>query len=136
MQQHAKSQSVDAQIKEALKSFTQLRLVLLFGSVASGNATAESDLDIAVSANCPLSAEERISLINALANVSGRPVDLIDLRVAGEPLMGQILRHGRRILGSDTIYAELVSRHLIDQADFMPYRTRLLAERRMAWIGK
>jgi hypothetical protein len=56
--------------------------------------------------------------------------------VVSEPLLGQIVRHGRRIVGSDTMYGELISRHLFEQADFMPYRTRLLAERRMAWIGK
>ena len=62
-------------------------------------------------------------------------VDLIDLSVVGEPLLGQIVRHGRRVLGSDTIYGELISKHLFEQADFMPYQARILAERRMAWIG-
>ena len=136
MQKHAMPERIDTQIAEALKGFPQLRLVVLFGSVAAGTATAESDLDVAVAADHPLTVEERISLINALAERFGRPVDLIDLSVASEPLLGQILRHGRRILGSDTLYGELISRHVFEQADFMPYRTRLLAERRMAWIGK
>jgi len=111
-------------------------LAVLFGSVASGRPHAESDLDIAVAADHTLTVEERISLINALAERIGRPVDLIDLSVAAGPLLGQILRHGRRILGSDTLYGGLISRHVFEQTDFMPYRTRLLAERRMAWIGK
>lgn len=131
----AVQQVIDSQIKQALLVFPQLRLVMLFGSVATGVARAESDLDIAVAADHPLSVEEKISLINALAVSMGRPVDLIDLRVATEPLLGQILRHGRRILGSDTLYGDLISRHLFEQADFMPYRARLLAERRMEWIG-
>ena len=131
----AVQQVIDSQIKQALLVFPQLRLVMLFGSVATGVARAESDLDIAVAADHPLSVEEKISLINALAVSMGRPVDLIDLRAATEPLLGQILRHGRRILGSDTLYGDLISRHLFEQADFMPYRARLLAERRMAWIG-
>ena len=131
----AVQQVIDSQIKQALLVFPQLRLVMLFGSVATGVARAESDLDIAVAADHPLSVEEKISLINALAVSMGRPVDLIDLRAATEPLLGQILRHGRRILGSDTLYDDLISRHLFEQADFMPYRARLLAERRMAWIG-
>jgi hypothetical protein len=96
----------------------------------------DSDLDIAVAANQALTADERIALISALADCTGRPVDLIDLKGVSEPLLGQIVRYGRRILGSDTLYGELISRHLFEQADFMPYRTRLLAERRMAWIGK
>lgn len=130
------SLQIDVQLREIFTRFPNVSLAVLFGSVATGLPRAESDLDIAVAADHPLTVEERISLINALAERIGRPVDLIDLSVASEPLLGQILRHGRRIFGSDTLYGELISRHVFEQADFMPYRTRLLAERRMAWIGK
>lgn len=127
---------IDAQLREVLVRFPKVVLTVLFGSVASGSPRADSDLDIAVAMDHPMTVEERISLISALAERFGRPVDLIDLSVVSEPLLGQIVRHGRRILGSDTLYGGLISRHLFEQADFMPYRTRLLAERRMAWIGK
>jgi hypothetical protein len=46
------------------------------------------------------------------------------------------VRHGRRLLGSDSAYGQLISRHLIEQSDFMPYRSRVLAERRAAWTAK
>ena len=128
--------AIDAQIEEALQSFTQLKLAILFGSIASGRQRQDSDLDIAVASQQPLTEQEKIEMIGALAACTGRPVDLVDLKVAAEPLLGQILRHGRRIMGSDTQYGELISRHLFEQADFMPYRTRLLAERRLAWTGK
>ena len=59
---------------------------------------------------------EKITLISALAETTGRPVDLVDLQSVGEPLLGQILRHGKRLLGSDTQYANLIRRHLFDQA--------------------
>lgn len=129
-------QTIDAQLKDTLTSFPKIILAVLFGSVALGRQRADSDLDIAVSAKQALTAHEKIALISALAELTGRPIDLIDLKVVSEPLLGQIVRHGRRILGSDTLYGELISRHLLEQADFMPYRSRLLAERRMAWIGK
>jgi predicted nucleotidyltransferase len=129
-------QTIDAQLKEVLTHFPKISFAMLFGSVAAGRQRAESDLDIAVAAEHALTADEKIALINALAASSGRPVDVIDLKVVSEPLLGQILRHGRRLLGNDTFYGELISRHLFEQADFMPYRTRLLAERRKAWIGK
>jgi hypothetical protein len=83
-----------------------------------------------------LSANEKIELIAALAQQVGRPIDLVDLYAAPEPLLGQVLCHGRRILGTDVTFATLLSRHLIDQADFAPIQNRILAERRMAWIGK
>ncbi len=109
---------------------------ILFGSLATGRARAGSDLDLAVDAGRCLAAAEKMALISALAGRIGRPVDLVDMHAIGEPLLGQILRHGRRILGSDTHYANLVRRHLFDQADYLPYRNRILAERRQAWIGK
>ncbi len=126
-----------ADLQEVLARFPMLEMALVFGSVAQGRARMDSDLDIAVSAGQRvLTLDERRALIEALAERTGRPVDLIDLQVVGEPLLGQILRHGQRLLGSDGAYAHLLSRHLFEQADFMPYRTRLLAERRTAWIGR
>lgn len=130
------SQTIDAHLKEVLSHFPSIALAVIFGSVAEGRQRADSDLDIAVASTYPLVADEKIALIGAIAERIGRPVDLVDLKVISEPLLGQIVRHGRRILGSDTLYGELISRHLFEQADFMPYRTRVLAERRMAWIGK
>ncbi|NNM79947.1 MAG: nucleotidyltransferase domain-containing protein [Gallionella sp.] len=127
---------IDLLLGDVLKQFPQISLAVLFGSVALGRQRPESDLDLAVAANRPLAADERIAIIGALTECTGRPIDLIDLHRVPEPLLGQIVRHGRRILGSDTLYGELISRHLFEQADFMPYRTRVLAERRMAWIGK
>lgn len=130
------SHSIDLLLKETLEQFPQVSLAMLFGSAASGRQQPNSDLDIAVATDRPLTANERIAIISALAERTGRPVDLVDLNGVAEPLLGQVVRHGRRILGSDALYGELINRHLIEQADFMPYRTRLLAERRLAWIGK
>ena len=104
--------------------------------MASDQERFDSDLDLAVDAGRRLTVSEKMTLIGDLALEIGRPVDLVDLRSVGEPLLGQILRHGKRLLGSDAHYAALISRHLFDQADFVPYRNRILAERRRAWIGK
>jgi predicted nucleotidyltransferase len=129
-------QPIDQLIKEVLTQFPQICFVIVFGSVAFERQQPESDLDIAIAANHPLSANVKMAIISALAERIGRPIDLIDLSVAGEPLLGQVVCHGRRILGSDTQYGELIRRHLFEKADFMPYRNRILAERRQAWIGK
>ena len=127
---------VDALLKGVLAQFPTLVLALVFGSVAQGRARADSDLDIAVAADKSLTAVQKMDIIAALAEQTGRPVDLIDLNGVAEPLLGQILRHGRRLLGSDGAYGSLLSKHLFEQADFMPYRNRVLAERRASWIGK
>ncbi len=123
-------------MREVLAGFPVLILALVFGSVAKGLQRIDSDLDIAVVAKQALTVDEKIVIISALAEKTGRPVDLVDLKVVGEPLLGQIVQHGRRLLGSDGEYGRLISRHLFEQADFMPYRNRILAERRAEWIGK
>lgn len=111
-----------------------IELVILFGSLAQGTARPDSDLDIAVMYRQPLTQEQRIELIEQLALQFGRPVDLIDLRHAGEPLLGQIFK-GKRVLGSNETYAQCLTRHLIDTADFLPLQQRILKERRERWTN-
>jgi predicted nucleotidyltransferase len=112
-------------LKDVLTQFPALVLALVFGSVAQGRERADSELDIAVAARQPLTPVERMNIIAALAEQTGRPVDLIDLYGVAEPLLGQIVRHGRRLLASDGAYGNLISKHLFEQADFMPYRNRV-----------
>src|SRR3990170_951297 len=126
---------IDDEIRRILVANGRIVLAVLFGSMAGPGARSDSDVDIGVAADRVLSAGEKLALIGRLAERLGRPIDLIDLRAAGEPLLGEIIRHGRRVLGTDTAYANLIRQHLFDQADFLPYRTRILEERRRAWIG-
>lgn len=128
--------SIDATLKDVLAHFPAVKLALLFGSVAQGRARADSDLDLAVAAKQALNAVEKMDIMAALAERTGRTIDLIDLKVVGEPLLGQIVQHGRRLIGTDAAYGALISKHLFEQADFMPYVSRILAERREAWIAK
>lgn len=123
-------------VKKVLERFDTIDLAIVFESVAKNKASAESDLDIAISAQTPLSVEMKIKLISALAEAAGRPIDLVDLKEVGEPLLGQIVQYGQMIIGSPTQKAALLSKHLIDSADFSPYQTRILAERRNSWINK
>ncbi|MCI0507617.1 MAG: nucleotidyltransferase domain-containing protein [Gammaproteobacteria bacterium] len=123
-------------IKQVLAGHPDVRLAIVFGSVAAGKERYDSDLDLAVDTCKQMTVNKKMDLIAELALATGRPVDLADLQTAGEPLLGQILRHGKRILGEDTHYAALISRRLVNQADFVPYRNRILTERRRAWLGK
>jgi len=123
-----------AAIAAYLAAQDDLRLGIVFGSVARQRATARSDLDLAVLADRPLAAERRMALIGELARLTGRAVDLVDLATAGIPVARSALLTGRVLLQRDTAtYPAQVSRILIDSADFLPYRNRLLRERREAW---
>ncbi len=124
-----------AQVQGVLRRHSELRLALLFGSQAHGTARTDSDVDLAVAAGHPLQAAELIMLIGELGAATGRPVDLIDLAAAGEPLLGQILTQGVRLLGDSAQQAAWLTRHLIEVADFVPLQQRILNERRRRWIG-
>jgi predicted nucleotidyltransferase len=113
-----------------------VRIVMQFGSCAKGTARPDSDLDLAVDAGRVMTADQRLALTAELAALTGRPVDLIDLRTVGEPLLGQILQYGQRISGTDQAQAQYLTKHLIDVADFVPLQQRILQERRQAWIGQ
>lgn len=124
------------QVQAVLANFKDIKFAILFGSLAKGTERPDSDLDIAVLAGEPLSAKRRIDLIDALALAIGRPVDLVDLRTVGQPLLNQILKYGERILGTDDQMAALVYRNIVDRADFVPLRDRILKEASTAWISK
>lgn len=126
-------ESLEYALRAILSRHAEIKLAVLFGSLAVGGVRPDSDIDIAVQSHNHLSSAAKILLIGEMAAVIGRPVDLVDLQTAGEPLLGEILK-GRRILGSDADYARLLTRHLIDAADFLPLQQRILKERRDTWI--
>lgn len=122
-------------IADCLASQRGIRLGIVFGSMARGEATSDSDLDVAVLAEKPLQTSQRMRLIRELSLVAGRPVDLVDLRTAGVPVARSALLQGKVVFSRDSVsYPEQLSRLLIDSADFLPYRNRLLKQRREAWI--
>jgi predicted nucleotidyltransferase len=120
-----------------LARYPAIKLGILFGSLVKGRVTSESDLDLGVAASAPLDIALKTTLIEALAELSGRPVDLVDLQVVHGPILQQVLTQGKLIYCSDRmLYAALIRTMLFNQSDMMPYYDRILAERRKAWIGR
>ena len=128
--------NIDMDVRAVLNRHPEIRLAVLFGSMVTGHAGHDSDVDLAVTRERALVADEKMALMSELAEATGRPIDLIDLCSVGIPLLGQIVKRGRRVLGTDESYAALIRRYLFEEADFMPYYRRILSERRAAWIGK
>lgn len=69
-----------ASLVSTLSRHPEIRLAIVFGSIARGTARADSDIDLAVLASRPLLAEDKMRLIADIAAATGRPVDLVDLR--------------------------------------------------------
>lgn len=74
----------------------------VFGSLARGQARADSDIDVAVSFGKPMSSDLHMAVIGIAAAASGRSADVIDLETAG----GLILA---RALGGREIYCDAVA---------------------------
>ena len=81
-----KEPNLEQSVVATISTQLEVQLVILFGSLATGKWDKESDLDIAVDAGRHLMVNEKISLIEKLAQQTGRPVDLVDIQSIGEPL--------------------------------------------------
>lgn len=124
-------------ITKCLQEHPRIKLGILYGSVLNGSQTFESDIDVAVAGEQKLSAEEITRLIEEITNITGRPVDLVDLQATHGTLLKQILTKGEVIYKEDTVlYANILKRMLFADADFMPYYYRILKERRERWINE
>jgi len=125
--------TLDKQLARFLSRYAELKLAILFGSQAMGNATRDSDIDLALLSDAPISSSKKLQLVEQIGAKFGRPVDIVDLFFAAEPVLGQVFK-GKRLLGDDVTYARLLTKHLINTADFVPLQKRILTERRNAWI--
>lgn len=124
-------------IVTVLRAESLIRAAWVFGSVGRGTAGPESDLDVAVLGERALMADEKMRLIGGLARRCLRPVDLIDLQATQSPVVGQVIRYGKRLFCDDeTLCAEFMKRWVFDRADWIPYRERALKSRRDAWINR
>lgn len=120
------------QLQTALEAFSAIKLAIVFGSVAADKNTFDSDLDIAVLQARPMTAPQKMQIIEKLTQVFGCPIDLIDLKTVGEPLLGQILQHGNQVVGNKMDYAKLITQHVFNVEDFVPYQHRIYQERQRA----
>jgi len=121
------------QLARFVSGYPEIKLAILFGSQATGNVTEHSDIDLALLSDAPISSSMKLQLVEQIGARFGRPVDIVDLFFAAEPVLGQVFK-GKRLVGDDATYARLLTRHLINTADFVPLQQRILAERRTAWI--
>ncbi|MGH8604901.1 MAG: type VII toxin-antitoxin system MntA family adenylyltransferase antitoxin [Gammaproteobacteria bacterium] len=123
-------------LQDILAAHPVVKLGILFGSCARGEQRRHSDLDLAVAGEKALELEQRIRVMEELAMATASPIDLVDLQTAGVPILRQALITGKLVYCKDhRLYAEIIKRMLFEEADFMPYRRRILQERRRAWIN-
>ena len=123
------------QLTTLLSRYPVIKLAILFGSQADPARTKhfDSDIDLAIMTAEPVSSHFKMELIQAISTELDRPVDIAVINDAPEPILGEVLK-GQRLLGDHNTFAQLLTRHLLNVADFLPLRQRILKERRDRWI--
>ena len=79
----------------------KLLAIYAFGSRIQGTANAHSDLDLAVLVAGYAEPLELWSLLSELEDITGFPVDLLDLRAASTVMQYQIITTGQRWWAKD-----------------------------------
>ncbi|MDN3223056.1 type VII toxin-antitoxin system MntA family adenylyltransferase antitoxin [Pseudomonas nunensis] len=105
-----------------------LLAVYVFGSQMTGDAGAESDLDVAVLSSGLVEPLTLWRLSGELADIVGVPVDLLDLRAASTVMQYQVLTTGRRLWSKDSQAGLFESFILSEKTALDTARAGLLAD--------
>jgi len=106
-------------LREALESWPDVRLAVLFGSAARGESGPERDLDVGVLLEP--GPDRSTALEAALARAAGRRVDLVRLETAPPLLRFEIARDGRVLLErAPHAWADFRARAMTDWWDWAP----------------
>ena len=114
--------ALHAALADALATESGVRLAVLFGSAARGDAHSSSDLDVGV---LGLHASDLPSLTVRLERAIGRPVDVIALAEAPPLLRFQIARDGRVLAERQPhLWSDFKARAMVDWWDWAPIARR------------
>jgi predicted nucleotidyltransferase len=82
----------------------------VFGSVARGEARADSDLDLAVSFGRPMNSDLRMAVTGIAADVAGRSIDLIDLESVDGLILARALGGKEILCDASAIRARMIAK--------------------------
>lgn len=117
-------------VSRALAREVGLKVALVYGSAAAGTMRRDSDVDVAVLFDEPLSMDARLALWGRLTEVVQREIDLLDLYDLGGEILHQVLTKGRVVVKNDEqAYYWLAKRMVYERQDFMPLVRRAQRER-------
>jgi predicted nucleotidyltransferase len=117
-------------LQSVLSEIPSIQLAILYGSAAHGRLRADSDIDLAIAEDKPLSAERRIELSADFSLYLHRNIDLVDLRTVHGLLLSEILTKGVKILIRDKeFYLKIIKENIYYNQDFLPYIKKILEKR-------
>ncbi len=100
-------------IKTIIAKLPDVQAIYRYGSAGSMYERADSDIDIAILASRIVPFKKMTQLATALMSLTGRDVDLHDLRKLPVTLRVQIVLQGARIYCVDRVAAETYDTHTL-----------------------
>lgn len=96
-------EQIDHLVETLKQQLDNLNLVILFGSFATGHQHVDSDIDLAIGCDRPLTPRELFDLTLALQADCNQIVDLVDLRNADVSvvLKNEIMTRGKVVYAVD-----------------------------------
>jgi len=117
-------------VRQLLLRYAGVRLVIIYGSAVTESFRGQSDIDIAVLFEEPLTPDQKMTLLGELALALRREIDLVDLYKLNGVLLKQILLKGVIVYKqSDHVLYKLLQRMIYNQSDFMPFYQREMKNR-------
>ncbi len=86
---------------------TDVKFAVMYGSAAKDHLTEYSDVDIAIASDKEFEIEQLEEISEALEEVCGRAIDLVDMGSAGSALIQEILSEGIVLRNDPDIYAKV-----------------------------
>lgn len=120
-------------LADALAGLAPVKLAVVFGSVARGDAHEGSDLDVAILPAGDLSLQDQGTIVRALELASGREVDLVLLDRVDDGLAWRIARDGICLASNPaSAFAEWRARVATEHADWVEMRGDAVEQYRRA----
>ncbi|MGY2398271.1 type VII toxin-antitoxin system MntA family adenylyltransferase antitoxin [Pseudomonas sp. SDO5271_S396] len=120
--------NVEPVLAHLLAGLPDLTAVYVFGSQATGEAHADSDLDLAVLSAGPVDPLLLWQVAGELADIVKVPVDLLDLRAASTVMQYQVITTGRQLWKKDSEAGIFESYILSEKTALDTARAGLLAD--------
>jgi predicted nucleotidyltransferase len=95
------AEQIDVLTRELAARLPDITAIYLFGSRARGDASSDSDFDVAILPRRQLDAVGRWELQERLASLLGTDVDLVDLLSASTVMRVQVLANGELLYDAD-----------------------------------
>jgi len=122
-------------VRSYFATIEDVRLVLVFGSVANGHFGPSSDLDVAIAGSSRFSQPVLEETRASLSSLTGREVDLVDLEASEGLVVYEAVVHGVRVKLDREAFVKHHAKALSYREDFLPLRRALQDARIRRFIG-